>query len=92
MPTGHVELGYSLKRSSWGKGIATEVCRRLLKFAFEETSLEEIVATIDDERLVSKKILEKASFVYKGRIHPYGEDSADFRISRQKWFAENKHR
>jgi RimJ/RimL family protein N-acetyltransferase len=34
MPAGDVELGYFLKRSAWSKGYATEVCKRLLEFAF----------------------------------------------------------
>jgi len=44
---GIVLHGYILKRSVWGKGNATESAKRLLKFAFEETPIEELVATID---------------------------------------------
>ena len=87
MPDGDVEIGYILKEAAWGKGYATEVCRRLLRFAFEESPLEEIVATLDDAHEASKRVLEKAGFPYRGRRKAYGEDSPDWRISRSQWLA-----
>ena len=85
MPEGDVEVGYFLKQSSWGKGIATEVCRRLLELVFKNTSLEAVVATIDDENHRSENVLLKTGFIYKGRIRAYGEDSPLYRIDRKKW-------
>lgn len=87
MPAGDIEVGYSLKRSAWGKGLATEICRRLLRFAFEETPLTEVVATFDDENIRSKRVLQKVGLVDDGRRRAYGEDSADFRITRDRWLA-----
>ena len=84
MPEGDIEVGYFLKQSSWGKGIATEVCRRLLKFVFDDTSLEELVATIDDENNKSKKVLEKTGFIYRGKMRAYGKDSHYYRITRNE--------
>ena len=85
MPDGDVEVGYFLKQSSWGKGIATEVCRRLLEFVFKNTSLETVVATIDDENHKSENVLLKAGFIYIGRMRAYGEDSPIYRIDREQW-------
>ena len=85
MPEGDVEVGYFLKQSSWGKGIATEVCRRLLEFTFKHTSLESVVATIDDDNHKSRNVLVKAGFIHKGRMRAYGEDSPHYRIDRAKW-------
>ena len=85
MPEGDVEVGYFLKQSSWGKGIATEVCRRLLEFAFMHTSLEAVVATIDDDNHKSKNVLLKSGFSYKGRMRAYGADSPHYRIERERW-------
>ncbi|MDH3743409.1 MAG: GNAT family N-acetyltransferase, partial [Hyphomicrobiales bacterium] len=50
MPSGEIEIGYILKPSAWGRGVASEACARLLRFAFEETPLEEIVAVTDPEK------------------------------------------
>jgi RimJ/RimL family protein N-acetyltransferase len=85
IPEGDIEIGYFLKKSAWGKGIATEVCRRLLKFAFEDTPLKKLVATIDDENHISKKVLEKAGFVYKGRMRAYAENNPYYCIDREQW-------
>ena len=49
LPDGEIEIGYFLRRPAWGKGFATEAAERLLRFAFEDTSLKEVVAVIDPE-------------------------------------------
>lgn len=90
MPDGDVEVGYNLKKEAWGKGYASEACRRLLRFAFEETPLEEIVATLDDQHEASKRVLEKSGLSCRGRRRAYGHDSPDWRISRSEWLASVK--
>lgn len=87
MPEGDVEIGYILKEGAWGKGYATEVCWRLLRLAFEETPLEEIVATLDDDHEASKRVLEKSGLSYRGRRWAYGKDCPDWRITRSEWLA-----
>ncbi len=85
MPEGDVEVGFILKESAWGNGYATEVCCRLLRFAFEETPLQEVVATLDDDHEASKRVLEKSGLTYRGRRWAYGEDCPDWRITRKEW-------
>ena len=87
MPDGDVEIGYILKEDAWGQGYATEVCRRLLRFAFEETPLEEVVASYDDAHEASKRVLEKSGLSSRGRRWAYAQDCADWRISRSEWVA-----
>ena len=86
MPDGDVEIGYFLKRSAWGHGIATEACRRLLQFAFEDTTLNEVVATFDVENVASKKVLIKAGLVDRGMMRCFGEDGPNYRITRDEWY------
>ena len=85
MPDGDVEIGYALRRTAWGKGYATEACSRLLKFAFQHSPLNEIVATFDDENVASINVLEKSGLTDRGRMWCYGEDSAIYRITRDEW-------
>ena len=85
MPDAEIEIGYSLKPSAWGRGYATESCKRLVQFAFEETELDEIVATFDDNHFRSQKVLEKSGLRNCGRIKCYGEDSILYRITRDEW-------
>jgi RimJ/RimL family protein N-acetyltransferase len=80
-----IEIGYYLKRSAWGCGYATEACRRMLQFAFQETALKEVVATFDKENLASRNVLEKAGFADRGTMLCYGKDGANFRITRDEW-------
>ena len=92
LPDADVEIGYILKESAWGRGYATEVCRRLLRFAFEQTPLEEVVATLDDEHEASKRVLRKSGLSCRGRRRAYGRDSPDWRISRSEWAASVERR
>ena len=85
MPDAEIEVGYFLKRSAWGRGYATEACTRILRFAFEESPLEEVVATIEEKNLASRDVLLKAGFVYRGTMRAYGELSPNYRISRDDW-------
>jgi ribosomal-protein-alanine N-acetyltransferase len=84
MPDGDLEIGYFLKRSAWGHGFATEACKRVLNFAFEETTLNEVVATFEEENAASRNVLEKAGFKNHGSRRCYGEEGPDYRISRDE--------
>lgn len=88
MPEGDVEVGYFLKEAAWGKGYATEACRRLVRYAFEETPLREVVATLDDGNEASKRVLTKAGLTCRGRRRAYGLDGPDWRIRRTEWLAK----
>ena len=92
MPDGDIEIGYYLKRSAWGFGYATEASRRLLRFAFEETPLEEIVATFDKGNLGSRNVLEKAGFTDRGTMLCYGSVGVNFRITRDEWLRQQSAR
>ncbi|MGK6344195.1 GNAT family N-acetyltransferase [Chryseobacterium sp. DT-3] len=61
--TGQVEIGYTLSKKYWGKGIATEVSRALIKYCFLKTETNEVVAVTDLDNIGSQKVLEKAGFV-----------------------------
>ena len=85
MPDSDIEIGYFLKRSAWGCGYATEVCRRLLQFAFQETPLKEVVATFHKDNLASRNVLQKAGFTDRGTMQCYGKVGLNFRITRDEW-------
>ena len=85
MPDGDVEIGFAYKRSAWGRGFATEACKRLLQFAFEETPLDEVVASFDEENTASRNVLSKSGFRDHGTMRCYGQYGPNFRITRQEW-------
>ena len=90
LPDCEIEIGCLLKKSAWGKGYATEATKRLLTFAFEETPLEEIVATTDSENKASQRVLEKCGMVCEGMRRAYAQQCLGFRITRQQWMERNQ--
>jgi RimJ/RimL family protein N-acetyltransferase len=87
MPDNDIEVGYFLKQSAWGKGYATEACSRLLKLAFEEIPLSEVVASYDAGNDASRSVLLKCGFAECGTRRCYGVDGPDLRITRAAWMA-----
>jgi len=85
MPGDDIEVGYFLKRSAWGKGYATEACKRIIQMAFEESPLTEVVATFEVGNVASRNVLDKAGFVDRGTMRCYGEDGPNYRITREEW-------
>lgn len=83
MPDADIEIGYFLKPSAWRKGFATEICRRLVRFAFKESPLEEVVASFDPGNEPSRNVLAKSGFEDRGMRRCYGEESPDYRITRE---------
>lgn len=58
------EIGYILRKEEWGKGFATEIASRLIRYGFENLNLPEVFATIDDENSASIKTAEKAGMSF----------------------------
>jgi ribosomal-protein-alanine N-acetyltransferase len=89
IPDGDIEVGYFLKQPAWGKGYATEACRRLIRMVFEESRLSEVVATFDEGNVASRNVLKKVGFVDHGTTRCYGDDGPYFRITRDEWLGLN---
>ena len=54
-----VEIGYRFRVRYWGNGIGSEVTEGLIKYIFEETNEDIIVADVSKFNIGSTKILEK---------------------------------
>jgi len=59
---GHYDFGYRLKRSAWGRGIATEAGRAALKYGTENLGLSPVFAMTDVDNSASRHVLEKIGF------------------------------
>lgn len=59
-------IGYDLGYAFWGKGIMTEAVRAVVRFGFEQMSLNRIEADTDSENYGSMRVLEKAGFQREG--------------------------
>ena len=58
-----LEVGYVIKRSEWGKGLATEVVAELVSYAEEELDCKEIYANIDEKNTASLRVAEKCGIL-----------------------------
>ncbi len=56
------ELGYWIGEPYWGKGIATQSVKSMVKFGFNELNLIRIYAGVFESNKASMKVLEKAGF------------------------------
>lgn len=92
LPEAEIEVGYLLRRSAWGRGYATEICARLLRFAFEETTLEEVVAITDPDNVASQRVLRKCGLVDEGLRRAYASQCPCFRMTRRQWREANSAR
>ncbi len=61
-----VELGYLIREDFQKKGYATEVCQAIVDYAFSELGKKRIYAQVDEKNEISKKLLKKLGFEYKG--------------------------
>ena len=56
-------LGYSVVRSRWNQGFATEGAQRVMRFAFDELGLTRLQASPLRENPASRRVLERLGFV-----------------------------
>lgn len=63
-----VTIGYFLAEDYWGKGLATESVRLLVKFLFLEVHVNRIQAEVMPANDVSKKVLLKNGFCKEGLL------------------------
>lgn len=71
---GHVELGYRLLPSCWGRGLATRGARLLVRRAFAELGVAKVVATTMAVNTGSRRVLEKAGLRH---VHTFHADWPD---------------
>lgn len=61
-------LGYRFATKTWGKGLATEFCQRMLDYAFDERQLQKVTAIVRPDHLASQRVLLKSGLALRGQI------------------------
>ena len=56
------EIGYYFRRSFWGYGYAREAVDALINYCAQELKLKRLCATIDNNNVRSKRLIEKLNF------------------------------
>ncbi len=62
------ELLYAVRSDLWGRGLATEAARAIADLAFERLTRRDLVAFTLPSNLGSRRVMEKAGFVYERNI------------------------
>jgi len=63
-----MELGYRLKRSAWGKGLATEASLAIVKKSFEQWGYYKISARTLVVNLASQRVMQKAGLKFEAEF------------------------
>jgi [ribosomal protein S5]-alanine N-acetyltransferase len=77
-----VELGYTLERSAWGRGYATELGRALIEHAFTELGAPRVVALVEPENQASRRVLEKLGMTVREERMAYGRPHLLYALDR----------
>jgi len=62
-----VEVGYGLRKPSWGRGYATELVQALVRQAFTELKAASVVACVTVDNSASVRVLEKVGLRRVGK-------------------------
>ena len=79
------ELGWMLRRDSWGHGFATEAARAALQFAFTRLDQPEVISLIVPENEPSIRVAERLSETRDGATDVLGRQALIYRITRAAW-------
>lgn len=88
-----LELGYRLRRSVWGGGLATEGSRALVRAAFTRLGTERVTANTMAVNAASRRVMEKAGLSF---VRQYTEDwpepipgsehgEVEYAVTREEW-------
>jgi [ribosomal protein S5]-alanine N-acetyltransferase len=76
--TVEVEVGYRLQKSAWGRGLATEGSRALVRYGMFELGLDRVVGLTHPDNEASKHVLMKSGLQPRGIGHYYDKELCHF--------------
>jgi len=80
------EIGWTLSRTVWGRGYATEAARAALEWAAGRSGLETIISITLPGNLRSRRVMEKLGLTYQGSAVWHGFEQVWYatRVSRTR--------
>ena len=77
------ELAYMLASPYFGQGFIPEAVSRLIEDSFERLGSDKLQAIIDAPNHASRRVVEKLSFCFRGKVTAYGsDDMVQYTLSR----------
>ena len=81
------ELGWMLRRQSWGHGYATEAARRVMGWAFTDLGRAQLISLIREANVRSIRVAERLGQTLQGRVTLFGQEALVYGIDRAAWRA-----
>ena len=81
--TPDIELLYGVAGEYWNRGFVTEAARAALRYGFEETPLDYIVAIALPENVASWRVMEKIGMRREGMARHYNYDVVRYSMRRE---------
>ncbi|MFC8846533.1 MULTISPECIES: GNAT family N-acetyltransferase [unclassified Micromonospora] len=91
------ELGYRLRRAAWGRGLATEGSRALVRYAFTTLGLARVWAETMAVNTASRRVMEKSGLRHVRTVHLDWDDpiegtehgEVEYELLRGEWTARH---
>jgi RimJ/RimL family protein N-acetyltransferase len=80
-----VEVGWTLQRSAWGHGYATEGARASLELGFRELGLPQIFSMTRPDNTRSRAVMERCGLTQRGELEFHGWRQVHYAIDRTDW-------
>jgi [ribosomal protein S5]-alanine N-acetyltransferase len=85
-PTSDYEVGWHLRRDSWGKGYATEAGRAAVKYGFNILKLPTIYAVVKPANQASIRVTQRLGMTPMGRTNKYYSTELElFKLEAKQW-------
>ncbi len=84
--TDDIEIGWHLARKHWGKGLATEMGRALLRYGFVELDIPVLHAVVETPNEASLQVARRIGMNAVERTQAYyGRELEHFVLTREEW-------
>lgn len=80
-------LRYALRRSAWGRGIASEASAAVIDAYFKAAPGDWLMAGVTPSNAGSLRVMEKLGFARTDRVTVHGIDFVLFELTRSRWSA-----
>nr|WP_207720978.1 GNAT family N-acetyltransferase [Clostridium gasigenes] len=96
------EIGYVFNPAYYGKGYATEACKRVLKYGFEQLGAHRVIGKCNPENTPSSRLLERLLMIREGHFRKPAyfkktidgkaiwHDAYQYSILEEDWFGSTK--
>ena len=75
-----IEIAYTLKRSLWGQGLASEIAIAITDIGLSRLALPSLIGLAFVENAASRRVLEKSNYVFEKSTTHHGEAVVIYRI------------